>query len=117
VSSSVLIVEDEWLIAEDHAETLRDADYQVVGPFASVGEALAAIELNRIDAACLDVELRNERSYAVAERLQQLGIPFVFLSGHDERSLPPAMRGLPVLSKPVEPKRLLSAVAGMVQPV
>ena len=113
MASSVLIVEDEWLIAEDHAETLREADYEVVGPCATVRDALAAIDHNHVDAACLDVELLNERSYAIAERLQQLGIPFVFLSGHDERDLPPIMRRREVLPKPVEPARLLAAVAGM----
>ena len=112
MASSVLIVEDEWLIAEDHADTLRDADYQVVGPCATVSEALAAIDQNHVDAACLDVELLNERSYAIAERLQQLGIPFVFLSGHGERNLPLIMRRQ-VLSKPVEPARLLAAIAAM----
>lgn len=39
MTTCVLIVEDEWVIAEDHTMTLRDAGYEIVGPCASVSEA------------------------------------------------------------------------------
>lgn len=113
--SRVLIVEDEWVIAEDHSQTLRDAGYLVVGPCASVTEALVAIDSQPVDAAFLDVQLLSERSYAVAERLQERGIPFAFLSGYDERILPASMKRTLVLSKPVEPARLVAAAASMTQ--
>lgn len=114
MAQSVLIVEDEWLIAEDEAETLRAAGYGVVGPCASVGAALAAIEEQRVDAAFLDVELRNERSYPVAERLRELGIPFCFISGYEEPDLPADVPC--ALLKPTEPSSLLAAAARMTSP-
>jgi DNA-binding response OmpR family regulator len=114
MAHSVLIVEDEWLIAEDEAETLRAAGYGIVGPCASVGAALAAIDEHKVDAAFLDVELRNERSYPVAERLSALGIPFCFVSGYEAPDLPP---GVPnALLKPTEPNALLAAAASMTSP-
>ena len=109
----LLVVEDEWIVAEYYAMTLREANHSVVGPYATVREALAALDSNHIDAAVLDVQLRNETSYPVAEKLAQMGIPFVFLSGYDERVLPPTLLGNRVLSKPVEPSGLLAAAERM----
>jgi DNA-binding response OmpR family regulator len=111
--ANVLIVEDEWVIAEDHKLTLHDAGYSVVGPCASVSDALAAIDTHRVDAAFLDVQLSYEKSYPVAERLRELGIPFAFLSGYDDRTLPVSLKRQRVLSKPVEPARLVAAAATM----
>ena len=113
MTTCVLIVEDEWVIAEDHTITLRDAGYEIVGPCASVSEALSAICTHHVDAAFLDVQLRNERSYPVAEKLKELGIPFMLLSGYDERNLPAPLKSMQVLSKPVEPSRLVAAAESM----
>ena len=110
---NVLVVEDEWVVAMDHAETLRGADFEVVGPCGTVEEALSAIEANHVDAALLDLQLRDGKSYPIAERLRQLGIPFVFLSGYDERVLPASMRGSRMLLKPVERGGLLEAAASL----
>src|SRR5215207_10159342 len=98
--ANVLIVEDDWLIAEDHAGILRGAGYCVIGPCASVGSALAAIDGNSIHAALLDVDLRIEKSYPVALRLQQLGIPFLFISGKDEKDVAGELSSGNFLSKP-----------------
>lgn len=75
--------------------------------------AISTIGEQPIDAALLDIELMSERSYEVAERLQDLHIPFTFLSGHTVRELPPKMRDRPVLTKPVERALLLAAVQRM----
>ncbi len=109
----VLIVEDEWLVAQDHAGNLRGLGHDVVGPCATVAAALAAIHAQRVDAALLDVELRNEKSYAVAEELARRGIPFTFVSGHAVVDLPAAMRDQPLLAKPVDVSSLTRAVDRM----
>jgi DNA-binding response OmpR family regulator len=115
VTNRVLVVEDEWVIAEDHAQTLRDASHEVVGPCPSVRTALNLIDKNHIDVAVLDVQLQNEKSFVIAERLRQIGVPFVLLSGHDERVLPPEWHGTQMLCKPVEPGVLLAAVAALIE--
>ncbi|BBK36684.1 response regulator [Allostella sp. ATCC 35155] len=111
--SNILIVEDEWLIAEDYASTLHAAGHAVVGPCSSVKAAIATIEQNPVDAALLDMELLGERSFPVAEFLQARGIPFTFFSGHGTRDLPPAISGHAVLSKPISGATLLEAVERM----
>lgn len=111
----ILIVEDEWLVALDHVGNLRDLGHEIIGPCATVAAALAAIDAHRVDAALLDVELRTEKSYPVAEELARRGIPFTFVSGHADIDLPAALRDRPLLSKPVDVAALARAVDRMGQ--
>jgi len=111
--ASVLIVEDEWLIADDYACLLREAGHAVVGPCATVREAISLVEDTAIEAALLDIELRGEKSFPVAERLLARNIPFAFLSGHASDDLPPHMQGQRMLAKPVESAALLATVEKM----
>jgi two-component SAPR family response regulator len=113
VCAHVLIVEDEWLIAEDHAAVLRTADHQVIGPCATVEGAMSAIGENRVDLALLDIQLRDEKSYPVAEHLQAKNIPFAFVTGFAARDVPPAISGHEVLPKPLGRAALLAAVDRM----
>ncbi len=83
----VLIVEDEWLVAIDLAEEVTGDGYEVLGPAHTVSEALDLIKDADVDAALLDVNLRNETSYPVAEALAERGVPFSFLSGYAENQL------------------------------
>jgi len=53
------------------------------------------------DFALLDVGLVSEKSFAIAERLQAMKIPFVFITGYStDFGLPPALNGAPMLPKP-----------------
>jgi CheY-like chemotaxis protein len=68
---------------------------------ASVAKALAMIDDRAPDFALLDVGLIHEKSFAVAERLQALKIPFAFVTGYGrDARLPPAFANQPRLSKP-----------------
>ena len=64
----LLVVEDEYLIAADLTASLESLGVKVIGPAASVEEALSLVENNggRLDGAVLDINLRNERVYPVA---------------------------------------------------
>ncbi len=113
MESKVLIVEDEWLIADDYSSILHEAGHRVVGPCPTVKAALLVIDKEQVDAALLDLELRGETSIPVAERLLELQIPFTFLSGHSVKELPRHVHDQRLLSKPANPARLLAAVAEM----
>lgn len=107
----ILIVEDEWLIAEDHATSLREAGYLVVGPVPSVTKALQAMEKQEIDLALLDIQLWNETSLPLAAHLKSKGVPFAFLSGYSDQKLPPDLSDREVIPKPVDAGFLAEAVA------
>lgn len=89
IGRSILILDDDPLIALDVEATLADAGAQVLGPARSEAEAMALIDaaisdadaIPPIDAAALDVHLGDLRSEAVAARLTSLDVPFVFHDG------------------------------------
>ncbi|ESX49339.1 response regulator [Mesorhizobium sp. C416B] len=110
-SVSVLIVEDQWLVAQDTAARLRRAGYQVVGPVPSVSAALRLVESDKIDVALLDIQLNGETGLPVARILQARGIPFAFLSGFGPADVPAAFRGCRFLPKPATDAVILAAVS------
>ena len=106
---SILVVEDDALIALDLAMQVEDMGYDVIGPFHNVSSALARLEEDLPDAAILDFNLsKNETSTPIAERLIFAGVPLTFLSGYSPTDFL-EMTGLTdqqVLCKPVNSARL-----------
>jgi DNA-binding LytR/AlgR family response regulator len=85
----------------------------VVGPAGSVEDALRLIDAGeRIDAAVLDINLRGERVYPVAEALGEKAVPFVFATGYDAWAIPPAYAEAPRCEKPVDVAVLARLLAG-----
>jgi CheY-like chemotaxis protein len=97
----ILIVEDDPLIALDFEGMMLGFGVQTVRTAGSVAKALEMIAERAPDFALLDVGLVREKSFAVAERLSALRIPFVFVTGYaaDVR-LPAAFADRPRLPKP-----------------
>lgn len=107
----VLIVEDEFLIAMDLAETVRDAGAEVVGPAASVSESLRLLSSQQVTVAVLDINLGAELSLIVAERLSQDQIPFVYYSGQVSMLGAYDWPEAPIISKPAIPSVFVAAIA------
>src|SRR5437868_13133424 len=107
-ASAVLVIEDEWLIAELLQEALVEAGYRVLGPVSRVREGLQLLENSRPDIAVLDVSLRGETSFEVARALAKRSIPFIFMTGYVSNDLLGEFKGRPVLNKPVDDAKLLS---------
>jgi two-component system, response regulator PdtaR len=111
-SPMVMVVEDEFLIAMDLEFLLASNGWRVLGPAATVTNALALLESQTPDIALLDVNLRGETVTPVAEALRDRGVPFLVTSAYDKAQL--AARGLvgmPRLTKPVNEDKLLAALA------
>ena len=83
----VLIVEDSYLIAWSLRRMLSDLGCSVVGPAATVDQAIEMIEGDGCDAAILDVNLGAETSLPVAESLSSRGLPFFFVTGYSSPQL------------------------------
>jgi CheY-like chemotaxis protein len=98
----LLIVEDEYFLAEDLAHYFHNLGAKVVGPVASVADALTVLRCAEVDGAVLDVNLRGERVYPVAEVLRQRGVPFVFASGYGGEFEPAEYAAVPRCVKPVD---------------
>ena len=96
----ILVVEDEALIALVLEDWLADLACETVGPAASAHAALGLIESTKLDAAILDVTLREGDSFAVAEALRARNVPFAFATGHGPASIDARFRDAPILVKP-----------------
>jgi len=107
---SVLLVEDNMIIAMDGEDALRDlgADVATAG---SVGRAQEAIALRAFDLAVLDFNLGNETSLPVADMLVARGVPFIFATGYgDGLDLPARFGSLTLLKKPYSGASLAQAL-------
>jgi DNA-binding LytR/AlgR family response regulator len=105
----LLVVEDEYLIAADLMASLESLGVEVIGPAASVEDALSLVENNsdRLDGAVLDINLRNEQVYPVADVLAARGVPFVFTTGYDAVAVPTTYDCVPRCEKPVDKTQLI----------
>jgi PAS domain S-box-containing protein len=104
---SILVVEDEVLIALDIGQILQDAGFDIVGPANSAAQALDLIKRDGCEAAVLDVNLGCETSEHVALELKERGRPFVSLSGYSPEQHPAAFSGAPAFTKPLKPELLV----------
>ncbi len=108
MSARILVVEDEFFIAQEIADLLEAAGFEVVGPCASVPAALARLaESAGCDGAVLDASLRHVSSLPVAEALAERGIPFAVVTGFSVDQLPARMAAAPVLTKPLKGEDLI----------
>lgn len=110
--SCFLVVEDNFLVADTLCRDLRKAGATVVGPCATVDDALELLDQEgvRIDAAILDVNLRGQRSYPVADALTARGLPFVFVTGYGSPSIDSAFAMVPRCEKPLDAVKLTEAL-------
>jgi CheY-like chemotaxis protein len=109
----VLIVEDDPIIALDFEDTLLRFGVKTVRTAGSVSRALQLIKERAPDFVLLDIGLVREKSFAVAERLEALGIPFAFVTGYSpDVALPPALANKPRLPKPCTSDALEAVLRG-----
>lgn len=109
---SVLLVEDNFIIALDTEDMLRQLGVQQIWTAVNKAEALDIANKHAPEFALLDVNLGEEKGFEVAARLRQLGIPFAFGTGYgDQRAFPDGYTDTPVVSKPYRPETLASALS------
>lgn len=109
----VLIVEDEYMIADDMALDLKCFGADVIGPVASVEQALTCLNQHQnVDGAVVDVNLGGEMAYAVADELAKRGVPFVFATGYERGTIPQRYGHITLCEKPVEAASIARALFG-----
>lgn len=110
----VMLVEDELLIAMDISDNLSELGARVVGPYATLGAALAAEA--QPDVAVLDVDLQGERVFPLADRLAREGVPFMFHTGRaDLAELRERYgRDVRVVPKPCMPEEIARTITDLV---
>lgn len=115
VPDDVLVVEDDPIIALDFEDTILRFGVKTVRTAGSVSRALQLIDERAPDFVLLDIGLVREKSFAVAERLEALGIPFAFVTGYSaDAALPAALASKPRLPKPCTSDALEAVLRGAV---
>lgn len=107
MKARILVVEDEFFIAQEIVDAVESAGFEVLGPCPTVQKALTKLEDSQCDAAILDVSLRNENSLPVVQALNARGIPFVVLTGFSASQLPAEMTVAPIMTKPLHDEALI----------
>jgi DNA-binding response OmpR family regulator len=112
VAQTILIVEDELLIAMDLEIILQRHGWVVLGPAATVAEALRLLRTTLPSLAILDVTLRDGVVSPVAAALRDLGVPFIVSSAYER---PEAVGGKVLagainVGKPIDESRLVAAL-------
>jgi len=116
ITPRILIIEDEHIVAEALSRALRLSGAEVVGMAATVDQALELLASKQFDGALLDINLRGVRAFAVADRLIDRGLPFVFTTGYSAPVIPKAYSHVAVLQKPFDPDEILAALFPSTEP-
>ncbi|MCF6370255.1 response regulator [Rhizobium halophilum] len=104
---SILVLEDDVLLAMDVEDFLVGQGFRVLGPFGRINQALEALKASPPDGAIVDLNLNGELSFPVIDALRARGIPVIVCSGYAELpELKMKLQGLPLLPKPWSPEKL-----------
>jgi two-component system, response regulator PdtaR len=106
---TVLVVEDDFIVAYDMQMMLEEQGARVLGPATSLAEAQALLAQERPTVAVLDVNLNGEYVFPLAAELRAKEVPFLFATAYadEERLFPQGVRDATRLSKPVLPNVLI----------
>ncbi len=108
--ASVLILEDEPIVALALEDMLLELGFQSVSVATTIEEAFGKLDELTPDVAVLDVNIRGNRSYGVAETLIDLNVPFVFATGYGDAEHSKAFMGIRTLTKPYSQQQLRAAL-------
>ena len=110
----VLIVEDEYLLANDLEREFRPAGINILGPVPTLLQAMALVQDQAIDLAVLDIALDGDNVYPLADALIGRNVPVLFVTGYDRSDIPSRYSDVPVCQKPVGPGEVIAALRRIV---
>ena len=108
----ILVVEDDFLVAQVLCDILEDAGAEVLGPIGWLNDALAFIRdrSSVLDCVILDLNLHGEMSYSIADALVHRKVPFVFATGYGANAVDSGYRSYPRCEKPITIRDLVAAL-------
>jgi CheY-like chemotaxis protein len=111
----ILVVEDEYLLADELALELADEGAVVLGPAPSVKRALGLLEGDAsLDGAILDLNLGGEPAFPVADVLIDRSVPLIFTTGYDAGAIPERFAHIPRCEKPINIGRIAAALGKVI---
>jgi len=106
----ILIVEDDFLLADEIETALRSLGAEIVGPASNESDALELIALSAVTEAIVDINLGSGVKFDLADQLSGQGIPFPFASGYDQSVVPTRHASVPFYQKPIAIEALVATL-------
>lgn len=106
----VLVIEDEYYIADDLRRILEAVGAEIVGPLSTLEKAHQALDEDRFDCAVIDLNLHGESALPIADRLNEAGRSFAIATGYGSGSVPDRLKDVPRVEKPFDAPALLQLV-------
>jgi DNA-binding NtrC family response regulator len=103
----VLLVEDEYYIADDMRQVLKRAGAEVVGPVATLDKAQLALDDGGFDCAIVDLNLHGQSAVPIAERLLEQGRSFGIATGYGSMAVPDSLKNVPRVEKPFDAEKVV----------
>lgn len=112
----VLVIEDEYFLADDIARALRQLGAQIVGPTGELKEASNLLDGDlAIDAAVVDINLQNDMVFPLARAMRARKVPLVFTSGYDRKSIDAEFQDVRLWEKPLNIAAMAHDLADMIK--
>ena len=106
----VLVVEDEYFLADDLKTRLESCGAKVAGPIANLGAVQDQVSRDDFDVAVIDINLHGEFTWSIADELIRGDIPFCFVTGYGAWSIPQRFRYIVRWEKPYEMSKLIEDI-------
>lgn len=106
----VLIVEDEYFLADDLEKGFERIGIRIVGPVPSLAQAMELVRETPIDMAVLDIQLDGDQVYDVADTLLEREVPVLFVTGYDRSDVPRRYADVPMCQKPAGADEVIAAL-------
>lgn len=107
----VLIVEDQYLVADEMRRMISGLGGEVIGPVARSDAGLHLLASQPVDLAVLDINLGPENAYPLAAELIRREVPFFFATGCEPWVIPQEFHGVPRLDKPLTSRTFAEALS------
>lgn len=112
----VLVVEDEYFLADDIVQALTALGARIVGPYGDLREAAGVVDRDiAIDAAIVDINLHNEMVFPLARVLRSRKVPLVFTTGYDRSALEPEFQDVRIWDKPLDLKAMARELTSLIR--
>jgi DNA-binding NarL/FixJ family response regulator len=105
----ILIVEDDFLLASHVSNMVEKLGGAVIGPARRLAQGVALADSKQVAGAILDINLGDEQSYDLADKLLAGGVFVIFATASDARQIPERFSKIPVLCKPLNACAIESA--------
>jgi DNA-binding NtrC family response regulator len=108
----VLVVEDDWFLADITSQSLEDAGATVIGPASDIPTALALLDDTSVDLAVLDFDLKGKPALPLIEELLERGVKVAVITGYGQYVMPlPVAEKILIFQKPVWMSKVIEAIS------